>query len=303
MAKAGLLFVGTDDGVVLFSDPGGVGRWLRIGQELRGQVVRAIWPAVDTPLIVLAAVDGGGLQRSTDGGQSWRQVLDADVRGIAGHARDPRALYLGTAGGDVYRSADGGAAWNLCQREPRPAGVVKRVVVAPDEAQRLFLGVDAGGVWASGDGGANWARYGEGLPDAVVDIAAVAGRPGMLYAVAGGGLYRCAAEGARWEQLAEAPARAALELVVLAGKDPVLLLASAGGIARSDDGVGWAMVEPDEPWSGSPTVLTAVRYHIDMALAGSAGGQLAQSTDRGRSWQTLKQGLAPIRSIAAARLA
>ena len=32
MAKAGVLFVGTDDGAVLFSNPNNIGRWLRIGE-------------------------------------------------------------------------------------------------------------------------------------------------------------------------------------------------------------------------------------------------------------------------------
>jgi hypothetical protein len=38
-------------------------------------------------------------------------------------------------------------------------------------------------------------------------------------------------------------------------------------------------------------------------LAGSSGGRLATSADRGRTWQLLKQDLPPIRSVAAARLA
>src|SRR5262245_40420921 len=121
MAKAGLLFVGTDDGIMLFSDPGGIGRWLRIGQELRDRVVYAIWPAVDTSLVVLAAVEGAGLQRSEDGGQSWQQVLDANVRSLAGHPRDPQALYLSTANGELYHSADSGASWELRPLDARPA--------------------------------------------------------------------------------------------------------------------------------------------------------------------------------------
>ena len=41
MAKAGLLFVGTEDGLLLFSNPNEIGRWLRIGQPFRGAAVRA----------------------------------------------------------------------------------------------------------------------------------------------------------------------------------------------------------------------------------------------------------------------
>jgi photosystem II stability/assembly factor-like uncharacterized protein len=300
MAKAGLLFVGTDDGIVLFSDPGGVGRWLRIGQELRGGVVRAVWPAADTPLVVLAAVEGAGVQRSHDGGQTWRQTLDADVRSLTGHARDPQALYLGTASGDIYRSDDGGASWELSPPDGRPVVCVTRLVVAAEDSRRLYAGLDTGGVWNSVDGGATWARYGTGLSGAVADLASA---PDALYALAEGLVYRCTGADARWEQL-ESGAEPGVALAALAGKQPVLLLARRAAIARSDDGgASWTMAEPALAWEGDLTTIAAVRYHIDTALAGSAGGQLAQSDDRGRGWQILKQELPPIRCIAAARLA
>ncbi|MFL5801337.1 MAG: WD40/YVTN/BNR-like repeat-containing protein [Roseiflexaceae bacterium] len=306
MAKAGLLFVGTDDGIVLFSDPGGVGRWFRVGQELRGRAIRAVWPAADTPLVVLVAADDAGLQRSDDGGQSWRQALDADVRSIAGHPRAPHALYLGAADGAVYRGADAGASWELCPRDARPAeGGAAYVVVAPGDLRRLYLGLGSGGAWSSADGGDHWARYGEGLLDNVTEIVADPAQPGALYAVAGGALYHCAAAEARWEPAGAVRAGQCVALAALPGKVPVLLAAwASGGIARSDDGgASWSAVAPDVAWQGEVTTIAAARYHIDTAFAGSAGGQLAQSADRGRTWQVLKSGLGPIRSIAAARLA
>jgi photosystem II stability/assembly factor-like uncharacterized protein len=305
MAKAGLLFVGTDDGVVLFSDPGGIGRWFRVGQELRGRAIRAVWPAVDTPLVVLAAAAGAGLQRSDDGGQSWRQALDADVHSIAGHPRAAQALYLGAADGTVYRSADDGASWEPCPRDTRPAQAgAACVVVAPDDPQRLYLGLAAGGAWFSADGGQHWAGYGQGLPDATPEIVADPAQPGALYALAGGALYHCPAPEARWQPLGAPAAGQCVALVALGGKAPVLLAAWADGIARSDDGgTRWSAVELEDAWQGQVTALVAARYHIDTAFAGSAGGQLVQSTDRGRTWQVLKSELGLVRSIAAARLA
>jgi hypothetical protein len=300
MAKAGLLFVGTDDGIVLLSDPGGTGRWLRIGQELRGQVIRAVWPAVDTPLVVLAAVVGAGLQRSADGGQSWREVLDADVRSLTGHPRDPQALYLGTANGEVHRSADDGVSWELCPQGERPATGVVRIAVAAGEPRHLYAGLDAGGVWASGDGGASWIPYGANLSGAVQDLASA---PNALYALVEGVPYRSTRAEMPWEEI-EAGPKPGVALAALAGQQPALLLAQPDAIARSaDGGASWTTGEPELPWEGGVTTIAAARYHIDTAFAGSAGGQLAQSTDRGRTWQILKQSLPPIRSIAAARLA
>jgi hypothetical protein len=306
MAKAGLLFAGTDDGIVLFSDPGGVGRWLKIGQELRGRAIRAIWPVVDAPLVVLAAADGMGLQRSDDGGQSWRQALDAHVHSIAGHPRDAQALYLGTAHGEVYRSADGGASWELCPRDARPAdGGGGQLAVAHDDPRRLYLGLGAGGVWASEDGGDRWTPFGAVSPIAVTAIVAAPARPTALYALAEGALYHCASASARWQRLEGARPASGAALAVLPGKEPVLLMALVdGGIGRSaDGGATWTAIEPDTAWQQGATTIAPARYHMDTAFAGSEGGQLAQSSDRGRSWQTLKVGLAPVRSVAAARLA
>lgn len=179
MAKAGLLFVGTDDGLVLFSNPGAVGRWLRVGHELRGAAVPAVWVRQDNPLLVVALCAPGGVRISRDGGQTW----------------------------DTPDSAPAAAA-------------------------------------------------------------------------SGGGA-----------------------LVALGGKEPTLLLAGAGLWRSADDGATWDAGDTESPIEGGVTALASAGYHIDTAFAGSGGGQLFQTTDRGRSWQLLKAGLPPVRAIGSARLA
>lgn len=303
MAKAGLLFVGTDDGIVLFSNPGAVGRWLRVGQELRGQLVHAIWPAVDNPLVILAALAGGGLHRSEDGGQSWRSVFAGTVISIVGHHSAAQALYLSTIDGEVYGSTDAGASWVSLAQQGRALDGAARLLVATDDPQRLYL-ADAGGVWASDDGGAQWVQYGVESPRAVAALAAVPAQPGVLYAVAGAALYRCGGGALRWEHLDAAQPAADAAFAALAGKESVLLLARDAGLVRSaDDGATWTPASFDAGWNGGVTVIAPAPYHIDTAFAGNGGGQLALSTDRGRTWQLLKQDLPAIRSIAAARLA
>ena len=183
MAKAGLLFIGTDDGIALLSNPGAVARWLRVGHELRGLRVASIWTRPDNPLVVLAACGADGLWRSADGGQSWERTVE-----------------------------------------------------------RLASSVT------------------------------------------------------------ETP------IIVLAGKQPAILVSSSAGdqpiILRSaDDGASFTPGEPDVPWTGALSVIAPASYHIDTAFAGTEGGQVFSSTDRGRSWQLIRDGFAPIRSIAAARLA
>jgi photosystem II stability/assembly factor-like uncharacterized protein len=301
MAKAGLLFVGADDGAALFSNPNNIGRWLRIGQPFRGQAVHALWPLPDNPLVVFAAAQGLGLQRSDDGGQSWQMALDQDIRGVVGHYASPNMLYAWASGGELYASEDAGEHWNRRAWGGQAALGVAQLAIALDDPRRLYLG-KSDGVWISSDAGATWARFGEQSPQAVESLAVYSSSPGRLYAVAARALYSCDSPEGIWQPEAGAPA-ADGALASLAGQQPVLLLAAAGGIARgAAAGASWTQSALEGDWGGAITVIAPAGYHIDTAFAGSAGGRLAMSADRGRTWQLLKQDLSPIRSIAAARL-
>jgi photosystem II stability/assembly factor-like uncharacterized protein len=301
MAKAGLLFVGTDDGALLFSNPNNIGRWLRIGQPFRGQVVHAIWPLPDNPLVVFAAVQGQGLQRSDDGGQTWQPALDLDIAGVLGCHGAPRVVYAWAAAGELYASDDAGEHWQAHGVGDRTTSGIARLVVAADDQRQLYV-AQPDGVWASADAGATWVRFGEQAPDGVQALAAHPTHPGQLHAIAAGTLYSCAGMNATWQRDPSAPP-VDPPLAILAGQQPVVLAKTAGGIARGDEASSsWTTAVLDGGWNGEITVITPVGYHIDTAFAGSTGGQLATSIDRGRTWQLLKQDLPPVRSVAAARL-
>jgi hypothetical protein len=221
MAKAGLLFVGTDDGAVLFSNPNNIGRWLRIGQPFRGQVVRALWPLPDNPLVVFAAVQGLGLQRSDDGGQSWQAALEGDIAGVLGHHSALSMLYAWTADGDLYASDDAGEHWDRRVSDGRPAIGAVHLAVAADDVRQLYV-AQADGVLGSSDGGATWAHFGAQVPDGVRALVAHPTHPGRLYAVATSALYRCDGTTGRWQTAASAPT-VDPPLAILAGQQPVLL--------------------------------------------------------------------------------
>jgi len=301
MAKAGLLFVGTDDGLVLFSNPNNIGRWLRIGQPFREKVVRAVWPHADNPLVVVAAVAGMGVQRSDDGGQSWQRALDVEAGAIVGARSASNQLYLSTADGAIYRSDDAGATWASCAPGGWPASSDTQLVVAAKDAETVYVGSSGGSVWVSHDGGSGWARFGDSLAAPVAALSESFRPMEMLLALAGGALYQ--SDGTAWQALG-LPEPAMQALATLAGQAPVWLVAqAAGGIARSDDGgATWTVANIEGPSTAPIGVIVPVSYHIDTAFAGDSAGQLLTSGDRGRNWQLVKQNLAPIRSIAAARL-
>ena len=292
MAKAGLLFAGTDDGLVLLSNPNEIGRWLKIGQPFRGSRVRAVWPLPDQPLTVFAAVAGMGLQRSDDGGQSWQALLPDEAQRIVGGAPASTELYV-AAGAALLTSHDAGVTWQSAI--PDSSGAIGALARGAAPGQ-LFGGV-GGRVLASADGGASWRVIGGVLPGDVAGIAAPTQQPGRVYAVAGGQLYS-SADGGAWQPVAGAPG-AAGSIAALPGKTLALLLAlAAGGIARSTDGAAWESADS----SGAIDALVPAGYHVDTAFAGGTEGLLLGSTDRGRTWAALRPGLPPIVCIAGARL-
>jgi photosystem II stability/assembly factor-like uncharacterized protein len=311
MAKAGIVYAATDDGVVIFSDPASIGRWRRVGHALAGQAARA--QVAHSALALHVAADAG-VQRSDDGGQSWEVAGPGGALMLAAHPAAPAALWLvrgADAPGVVERSDDGGASWRPCPQGERPRAASAALLVDPHAALRLLLALKDGEVWASPDGGERWDALGAGLAAPLASLVVSPGRVNLLWAAAGGALFR-AGESALWAQVAgqSGPALQLFDgpLAVLPGKSEVLLAAGAAngsyGLARSDDdGDHWQIAATDAPLAAPITALAAASYHIDTAWAGSADGNLLLSDDRGRSWRTIARGLAPVRALAAVRLA
>ncbi len=179
MAKAGLVYVGTNDGMVMLSDPGATGRWRQVGHTLPGMAVQAIQAVTALELVVRTLQ---GYQRTTDGGQTWEALAE--------------------------------------------------LTTLPEPLSDVTL---------------------EGAPPARLRTAAVAdGRRVVARSVDDGGT---------WEP-ATLPADRLLDVVVLA----------------------------------------AAQYHPDVAWAGTTGGEVLLSKDRGRTWELVQEGLAPVQSLAAVRL-
>ncbi len=126
--------------------------------------------------------DDNGVYKSTDGGQSWRRVLEPvnDSSGAVDLAIDmsnPRVLYA--AMWDNRRTA-----WELRSGGP------------------------GSGIWRSTDGGESWEAVGEGLPEGMgkIGVAASPVKPGLVWAIVEaeddtGGLYRSDDGGDHWTQV------------------------------------------------------------------------------------------------------
>lgn len=295
MAKATLLFLATDNGLETFSDPAGQGRWLRGPRAFQGAAVRSVWVDASNPLITLV-VANGCVHRSRDGAQTWTTLTIGDplTPKAALHGALHQPSFVGLLSGDsLFVSDDAGASW----RQIALPGAYGAFAI--DDVGRFYSALDTQ-VLASDDRGATWEPYGVLLPDAPRALIAAPGTTETLCALAGGRVY--ASERTGWRLIDGIPEEAT-SCIALAGATPTLIAALAGGGTVRGSLDGWEPVIVALPWEGAATVLKPARYHMDTAFAASAAGEIAISTDRGRSWNLVRRGLATVYDIAAARLA
>lgn len=293
MAKAGLLYVGADDGVVLYSEPGATGRWFRVGHELRGRSVQSIWTAVENPLVVLAWA-GTSLVRSADGGMRWSELNEPPGGFLAGSKAMASAVVCVTPDGVVWRSDDLGEHWHMV------GGILPPVLALANvpATTTTLIAVSGQTIQSSTDGGTTWSQLGDTLAGQIGGVTSTASAD-AVFATSSGKLYTISSTG--WQSLPDAPP-AAGAVAMLPGQAPTLLAAlSGGGIGRSpDNGRSWEHAGSELGWNTTPAVIVAAPYHMDVAFAG--GDSIAISTDRGRSWTPLKGEIPHVRAISAARL-
>ncbi len=185
------------DGVYRSTDTGKT--WTHLGLEETRHISRVRVHPRDPDTVYVAALGHAyghnkerGVFRSTDGGQTWEQVLfRSDHAGAVDLSLDPtnpRVLYASfwdvlrtpwglTSGGpdsSIYKSTDGGDNWTEITRNPGlPEGTLGRIGVAasPAKAGRVWATVEAEnpGLFRSEDGGDTW--------EVVSDNADLQGRP------------------------------------------------------------------------------------------------------------------------------
>jgi photosystem II stability/assembly factor-like uncharacterized protein len=159
--KEGLLYVGTDDGLVQVSDDGG-GAWRKAGAlpgvPADAYVARIRASQHDAATVYLAAENHQNgdfapyLLKSTDSGRSWKSITgDLPARGstyaIAEDHVDPNLLFTGTEFA-AYWSKDGGQHWIKIAGLPTIA--VREIAIQKREHD-LVLGTFGRGIYIVDD--------------------------------------------------------------------------------------------------------------------------------------------------------
>jgi photosystem II stability/assembly factor-like uncharacterized protein len=178
-------------------------QWENVGPARGGRSIGVAGSAA-RPNEYYFGATGGGLWKTTDGGQTWRPVTDgqissASVGAVAVCEADPDVVYIGTGetqlrgniqqGDGVYKSTDGGRTWSHVGLKETQN--VARIRVHPDDCGTAWVagfGVHSAanperGVYKTTDGGESWDLVlHESSEAGAVDISVHPGNPDLIFA-------------------------------------------------------------------------------------------------------------------------
>ncbi len=178
-------------------------KWRNLGPDRGGRSI-AVSGVKGRPMEAYFGATGGGLWKTTDGGENWEPVTDfkitsASVGAVAVSETNPDLVFIGTGetcirgnimpGDGVYRSRDAGETWEHIGF-PRSHGISK-IRIHPTNPDIIFVASfgkysapsEERGVFKSTDGGDTWRRvlYRNDETGAI-DIAIDRNNPNVLYA-------------------------------------------------------------------------------------------------------------------------
>ncbi len=179
-------------------------QWRNVG-PFRGGRATTVAGVPSQPMVYYMGGTGGGVWKTEDAGQSWRNITDAffktgSVGAIAVADADPNVIYVGmgeapvrgvaTSSGDgVYRSTDAGRTWIHVGLEA--SRHISRIAIHPANPDVVYVAAQGSpwaptpdrGVYKSTDGGKTWRQihHGENNSSGASDMAMDPTNPRILY--------------------------------------------------------------------------------------------------------------------------
>jgi photosystem II stability/assembly factor-like uncharacterized protein len=215
--------------------------WRNLGPDRGGRSI-AVSGVVGRPQEAYFGAVGGGLWKTTDGGENWSPVTDfkitsASVGAVAVSETNPDLVFIGMGescirgniipGDGIYRSRDGGETWDHVGFTDVDA--ISKIRIHPTNPDIVFAAVfgkygadsEERGVFKSTDGGDTWRKvlYRDAKTGAV-DLAVDRNNPDVVYAALwqafrkeytmssggpGSGMFKSADGGETWTELTRNP--------------------------------------------------------------------------------------------------
>ena len=266
------------------------------GLPTYAMVVTVAVQPTDPSVIYAATYEPPGLWRSDDRGQSW-EVDDLGLEGSPVYALHwdtvRRQWWTGTQDG-LYTRSEADSPWQA-------SGLRESAVyaIAEDGKGRLYLATESGLFGSADAEGTTWEAMPMAGPAGITAILALAVSPDgrtLLSGMAGQGLWVSRNGGATWSPAAD-PSTEAGKVLAQAYVTAVLLDPTTGGATYGstserahqsvDGGATW------QPMTGLEGGVYAFATGADGSAYAAMVGQVARSSDGGRTWELHGAGLRP----------
>ena len=266
-----------------------------------------------------AAIYGGGMYKSSDGGNTWTPINNGLTSKRVWTMQvvssvTPYRGYVGTLSGGVFKTTDGGANWTAVNNGLACTYVraLSLVVGTNTATDTLLAGTDCdsnSGIYRSMDGGATWTATSGILSsnvrvNSITTVAPSGTSINLRFAGTEYGIYRSSDGGATWmlsngtgaNVIAgpNGPYTLSVQFTYDATNGLTLIAATTGGLYQSiDQGANWTKVLAKLPIAGATTDVDRNFY------VGTDGEGVYRSTDRGATWTQFVSNatLPPVRNI------
>lgn len=221
----------------------------------------------------------GGLQISSDAGQSWTPPSGTgDAMAISSSPAQPETIYQ--AGHDLFlKSTDGGQSWSSPGFGNLPGTDIHGFAVAPENGW-LYANIAGQGLHRSTDADGTW-EFVSPATGAAMALATGPGVPAVLYAATmDQGLIRSADGGESWQRVTQVPGMSMSGIYVHPESGNVYVAGQQGIYRSNDGGQSWTEQGPDEPMA-----LVTADADETMIVGVAQQGQVYRSDDGGMTWR------------------
>jgi photosystem II stability/assembly factor-like uncharacterized protein len=296
-----IVYAGTDSMGVYKSTDGGMS-WKPANSGFSALTIGQLALHPKSPE-TLYAEHWGKLYKSTNSGGTWKDISWARLKSIdlAIDPQDPNTIYAGS--NPFFKSTDGGAQWSELIIDPAANPEVQAIAISPQNPSILYVGTSKNGVYKSVDGGAKWtAAADRGLPVNIVNLVIDPQNPANLIAgISFKGLFRSTDSGENWS-VVNGIGDYMISDIAIAPQSPSVVFAGTNhGVFKSlDGGISW-IPSGNEPEQYSAlfkavqrcntTKLAIDPQNPSTVYVGTYGCGVFRSTDAGRRWVAMNEGL------------
>ncbi|MEM9487401.1 MAG: YCF48-related protein, partial [Cyanobacteria bacterium P01_F01_bin.116] len=295
--------VATRGSGIYLSDDGGES-WQSRNQGLNTLDIGLVYMASADGNTLLAAGAEGNAYGTTDGGKTWRQILDAS-HVVSAFADGGKTLFAGESAGQLLSSSDGGQTWQpLVSVEDRVSALA--VSAEYDQDSTLYVGTESQGIFAVNTATKTIADLNENLVDLrIQDIKTVPGDGnqlmlsswdrGISISVDKGQTWSEYPEGLVKDKMADDDGVTHFSEIALSNNfqtDQTVFLGGFNGLYKSTDlGHSWQELET----LSTGTVISmdvSPNYGEDGTLAiATYVGKVMLSDDQGETWRLAMEGI------------